>query len=89
MMLAALYMCVCVCVCVYGVLTYALQVNADSSVEVIFPVVATIDQGEIELTVSAITQIGRDEETATLTVEVKGRGVGVGVRSGWECFRVR
>lgn len=47
-----------------------LQVDADSSVEVIFPIVATVDQGEIELTISAITQIGRDEETVTLTVEV-------------------
>lgn len=44
--------------------------NADTSQEVIFPIVATVDQGEIELTISAITQIGRDEETVTLTVEV-------------------
>lgn len=47
-----------------------LQVDPDSSVEVIFPIVPTVDQGEIELTISAITQIGRDEETVTLTVEV-------------------
>lgn len=48
------------------------QVEPESALEVIFPIVATIDQGEIELTVSAISQIGRDEETATLTVEVCG-----------------
>ncbi|MPD02472.1 CD109 antigen [Portunus trituberculatus] len=49
---------------------HLVSVDADSSVEVIFPIVAAVDHGEIELTVSAITQIGRDEETATLTVEV-------------------
>lgn len=38
--------------------------------EVIFPIVATIDKGEIEITVTATTQIGWDEESATLTVEV-------------------
>ncbi|KAK8389963.1 hypothetical protein O3P69_012881 [Scylla paramamosain] len=51
---------------------HLLSVDADTSVEVIFPIVATVDQGEIELTVSAITQIGRDEETATLLVEPEG-----------------
>ncbi|XP_042213472.1 CD109 antigen-like [Homarus americanus] len=51
---------------------HLVSVNADSAVEIIFPVVATIDQGEIELTVSALTQIGRDEETATLMIEPEG-----------------
>lgn len=49
-----------------------LQVGPESSLEVIFPIVAIIDKGKINLKVSAITQIGRDEETATLTVEVSG-----------------
>lgn len=71
--------CVCFILCYtfLGSSSYTLQVDADSSVEVIFPIVATVDQGEIELTISAITQIGRDEETATLTVEVKGHGIRV------------
>ncbi|XP_050698378.1 CD109 antigen-like isoform X1 [Eriocheir sinensis] len=51
---------------------HLISVNADTSQEVIFPIVATVDQGEIELTISAITQIGRDEETVTLTVEPEG-----------------
>lgn len=42
-----------------------------SSMEVIFPIVATVDHGEIELTVSATTQVGRDEETARLIIEVR------------------
>lgn len=49
-----------------------LQVGAESFIEVIFPIVAIIDKGKIDLKVSAITQIGRDEETATLKVEVSG-----------------
>ena len=49
-----------------------LQVPGESFVEVIFPIVAIIDKGDIDLTVSAITQVGRDEETATLTVVVSG-----------------
>ncbi|XP_069938701.1 CD109 antigen [Cherax quadricarinatus] len=51
---------------------HLVSVNADSAMEVIFPIVATVDQGEIEVTVSALTQIGRDEETATLMVEPEG-----------------
>lgn len=49
-----------------------LQVGPESSLEVIFPIVAIIDKGKINLKVSATTQIGRDEETATLTVQVSG-----------------
>lgn len=49
-----------------------LQVAPESFMEVIFPIVAIIDEGEIDLTVTAITQVGRDEETATLTVKVSG-----------------
>ncbi|ROT83360.1 hypothetical protein C7M84_023454 [Penaeus vannamei] len=51
---------------------HLVSVPPESAMEVIFPVVATIDQGEIELTVSAISQIGRDEETVTLIVEPEG-----------------
>ncbi|XP_068210039.1 CD109 antigen-like [Palaemon carinicauda] len=51
---------------------HLVSVNAETAMEIIFPIVATIDQGEIEVTVSAITQIGRDEETATLVVEPEG-----------------
>ncbi|XP_047481542.1 CD109 antigen-like [Penaeus chinensis] len=51
---------------------HLVSVAPESAMEVIFPIVATVDQGEIELTVSAISQIGRDEETATLTVEPEG-----------------
>lgn len=49
-----------------------LQIGPESSLEVVFPIVAIIDKGKLKVRVSAITQIGRDEETATLTVEVSG-----------------
>ena len=45
--------------------------NPEGSVEVIFPIVALVDQGEVEVTVSAITQVGRDIETTTLTILVR------------------
>ncbi|XP_063601843.1 CD109 antigen-like [Penaeus indicus] len=51
---------------------HLVSVAPESAMEVIFPIVATVDHGEIEVTVSAISQIGRDEETATLTVEPEG-----------------
>ncbi|KAK7085756.1 hypothetical protein SK128_008452, partial [Halocaridina rubra] len=51
---------------------HLVSVDADTSMEIIFPIVATIDQGEIEVTISAVTQIGRDEETATILVEPEG-----------------
>ncbi|XP_076046263.1 CD109 antigen-like [Oratosquilla oratoria] len=51
---------------------HLVTVLADSSVEVLIPVVGTVPQGEIELTVTAITQVGRDEESATLLIEPEG-----------------
>ena len=38
----------------------------------IFPIVAIIDEGDIDLTVTATTQVGWDQESGTLTVEVSG-----------------
>ncbi|XP_050713228.1 CD109 antigen-like isoform X2 [Eriocheir sinensis] len=54
---------------------HLVTVGAESFVEVIFPIVAIIDKGKIDLKVSAITQIGLDEETATLKVEPEGATV--------------
>ncbi|KAK8397835.1 hypothetical protein O3P69_004559 [Scylla paramamosain] len=51
---------------------HLITVGPESSQEVIFPIVATIDKGEVEITVTATTQIGWDEESATLTVEPEG-----------------
>ena len=51
---------------------HLISVDPEGSVEVIFPIVALVDQGEIEVTVSAITQIGRDSQSVTLTIEPEG-----------------
>lgn len=51
---------------------HLLSVDAEASVEVIFPIVALVDEGEIEVEVSAISQIGRDSETGSLTIEAEG-----------------
>ncbi|KAK3858623.1 hypothetical protein Pcinc_035182 [Petrolisthes cinctipes] len=51
---------------------HLVSVDPMSSMEVIFPIVATVDHGEIELTVSAITQVGRDQEMTKLIVEPEG-----------------
>jgi hypothetical protein len=46
-----------------------------SSVEVRIPVVATVHQGDVSVTVTASNQVRRDKETVTVTV--KGEGVAI------------
>ncbi|CAL4102803.1 unnamed protein product [Meganyctiphanes norvegica] len=51
---------------------HLITVDAESAFEVLFPIVATVDQGIIEVTVSALTQVGSDEETVELEILPEG-----------------
>ncbi|CAG0913503.1 unnamed protein product [Notodromas monacha] len=48
----------------------------NESMEILIPIVATVQQGDIEVVVTATTQVRRDKEVRTVTV--RGEGVAIG-----------